>query len=146
MCGQRPCKKCAAKLGARKRSKTMARKKISVGNITKVAMSGVYGYGGYALGRALVNNVGSLQGNPLLGAGAQLLGALLISGMSAPAGIGMAIGGAKSAVDALAPDLLTNLGITGIGAGYGSTQIPGVAGGINGRIGKNYNEPIVKVS
>ena len=96
MCGKRPCKKCAAKLGQRRKRRTMARKKINVSNLTKVAMSGLYGYGGYALGQALVNNVGALQTNPLLGAGAQIVGALIVSGMSPAAGIGMAIGAART--------------------------------------------------
>ena len=130
MCGKRPCRKCAAKMGARKK-RSMARrtKAINVRNLTSVAMDGL-GVGlGIAAGKAVTNNIPQLSANPILGMVVQLGGAVVLSGMGGQLvkniGVGMAAGAVTTGITALAPGLAAQIGISGLGAG-GSYYVPGV--------------------
>lgn len=145
MCGKRPCAACSAKMGARKNSKTMAKRRsraINVRNITSVAMDGL-GVGiGISAGKAITNNIPQLAANPILGMVVQLAGAVVLSGMGGSfvknVGVGMAAGAVTTGITTLAPGLASQIGISGLGAG-GSFYVPGVGAG------KYNNTPVVRV-
>lgn len=130
MCGTKPCRACAAKVGRRKNS-TMARRKFSVSRrgIMNTVVEGVTIYAGYGVGKALVNNVQALQDNPLFGIGAQLAGAIILgrgkSSVQKNLATGMVVGAVQEAVNTLLPNLSQQLGINGP---WGSYVNPGVSG------------------
>jgi hypothetical protein len=147
MCaGNKKCKKCSARMGRRK---TRSMPKVTTRSITTMAMDGLKGYAGLIVAKK-VSQIPFVAGNPIIGVLAPLVvaGLLPTKGLGAVK-VGMAVGAATNAVNAFAPGLAANFGLTGLAgpAGQGSFQIPGVAG-ING-LGQrrmNYNTPTVKVN
>lgn len=143
MCGKKPCRACAAKVGRRKTS-SMARRKFSVSRkgILDTAVQGLTIYAGYGAGKALVNNVQALQDNPLFGIGAQMAGAIILgrgrNQMQRNFATGMAVSAVQEAVTTLLPNLSQQLGINGP---WGSYINPGVSG----RVGAPAKRPVIRV-
>jgi len=134
MCGIKPCASCSRKkkrgasVGA-KRKRTMKKNAI-----VKTAKEGLTGVVGLAIGGYL-NNVPIVGNNAALGAGIKIVVASMLTGRKSTAltkGIatGLAIGGMRDLVGAVAPGLASSAGIAGIGYNAPfSTSNPGVAGG-----------------
>lgn len=144
MCGTKPCRACAAKVGRRKTT-SMAKRRFSVSRkgVLNTVVEGATIYAGYGVGKALVNNVQALQDNPLFGIGAQLAGAIILgrgrSSIQKNLATGMAVSAVQEAVNTLLPNLSQQLGINGP---WGSYINPGVSG----RVGAAPNRrPIIRV-
>ena len=86
--------------------------------------------GAGVVGGRYVSKIPFLASNPYFGVGAQLLGAVVFSGMKGPlknVGLGMGASATLDLIKILSPSTAANLGISGI-RNTGSTYLPGVAG------------------
>jgi hypothetical protein len=135
------CKSCA-RVGRKKTNMAKFDVMKGVGTGARVAA-------GIAIGKVVANKIPALQTNPLLGAAAQLGLALVVAGtgkgkkiLQRDLAAGMAANAMVSFLNATAPDVTSQLGISGIGQPFaldsGSNVMPGVAGGTVGR----YNSPV----
>ena len=129
-----------ARKKTRRRSKIGAMKKQTVG---KVLTTGAGVAAGIVVAKLIVNNISILKNNALFGAGVQIVGATVLSGMKGDmfknAAAGMGATGIVSLLNATAPQVTQSLGIAGIsgvGAPYAidapSVVTPGIAGRYNG--------------
>lgn len=127
-----------ARKNSRRRSKIGAMKKQTVG---KVLTTGAGVAAGIVVAKLIVNNISILKNNALFGAGVQIVGATVLSGMKGDmfrnAAAGMGATGIVSLLNATAPQVTQSLGIAGIsGVPYAidapSVVTPGIAGRYNG--------------
>ena len=131
------CSACAKSRVGRKKRNSMARGKL---DIMQGIGTGARVAAGIALGKVVSNKIPALTQNPLLGAAAQLGLALVVAGtgrgkkvLQRDLAAGMAANAMVSFLNATAPDVTSQLGISGIGStmtlNAGSNYMPGVAGG-----------------
>lgn len=100
----------------------------------KIIGEGAKVAGGFAIAQIATSKVAFLQSNPWVSAGAKIIGAMIVGGMSKAAqgfALGIAANGVVDGIKAASPDTASQLGLAGLPSP--STNVHRLAGRNNGR-------------